>query len=133
MAALTSDRHSPRRAGMQLSLPAAAGAVIYAGAIVSVNAQNLVVPGAAGLAGVGIAERRVNNTGAAGDLQVPISRGVHQVANSGGGDQITLAHIGRDCYLVDDQTVALTDASGARARAGRIFDVDAGGVWVDFS
>ena len=47
-------------------------------------------------------------------------------------DAITLADIGKDCFIVDDQTVAKTDGAGTRSRAGRVFDVDADGVWVDF-
>jgi hypothetical protein len=33
---------------------------------------------------------------------------------------------------VDDQTVAKTDGTGARSVAGKVFDVDSGGVWVRF-
>ena len=46
---------------------------------------------------------------------------------------ITLADIGKACYAVDDQTVALTDGGGgARARAGIIHQVTELGVWVRF-
>ena len=55
-----------------------------------------------------------------------------QFANSAATDAITLADIGKDCFIVDDQTVAKTDGSGTRSRAGRVFDVDADGVWVEF-
>jgi len=34
---------------------------------------------------------------------------------------------------VDDQTVALTDGTGARSRAGIIAGVDSDGVWVQFT
>ena len=33
-------------------------------------------------------------------------------------------------YIVDNQTVAKTDNSAARKKAGKIIDVDANGVWV---
>ena len=46
-------------------------------------------------------------------------------------DLITTADIGADCYVVDDQTVAKTNGGGQRSVAGKIFDVDAQGVWVD--
>lgn len=47
-------------------------------------------------------------------------------------DAIALADIGSDCYIVDDQTVAKTSGSATRSVAGKIFDVDAAGVWVNF-
>ena len=53
-------------------------------------------------------------------------------ANSAAADAITLADIGADCYIVDDQTVAKTSATNTRSVAGKVFDVDAEGVWVDF-
>ena len=34
------------------------------------------------------------------------------------------------CYIVDDQTVAKTDGSSARSKAGTIVNVDDQGVWV---
>lgn len=72
------------------------------------------------------------DSGAGGD-SVNVRRGTFRFANSSGADEITLADVGKDCFAVDNQTVSLTDASGTRPKAGRIFDVDAGGVWVEFS
>ena len=54
-------------------------------------------------------------------------------ANSAAADQITAADIGNDCYGVDDQTVAKTNGANTRSVAGKIYDVDAQGVWVKFS
>ena len=53
-----------------------------------------------------------------------------QFANSTAADLITRADIGNTAFIVDDQTVAKTDNSAARKAAGKIIDVDAGGVWV---
>ena len=61
-----------------------------------------------------------------------LSRLPHCFGNSTSTDAITLADVGSDCYIVDDQTVAKTNGSGTRSRAGRVFDVDSEGVWVDF-
>lgn len=46
-------------------------------------------------------------------------------ANSSAGDAIAApGQIGSLCYIVDDQTVAKTDASGTRSVAGRVWAVD---------
>lgn len=62
---------------------------------------------------------------------VNVRRGTFRFANSSGADEITLADVGKDCFAADNQTVAKTDGGGARPKAGRIFDVDGGGVWVE--
>ena len=45
---------------------------------------------------------------------------------------VQVPDIGKDCFIVDDQTVAKTNGANTRSRAGKVFDVDADGVWVDF-
>lgn len=135
MTALTQDRNTLRRDGVQTEPPVAAGARIYGGALVAINAAGFAVPGstATGLIGAGVAEQRADNTGAAaGAIRVRLNRLPHCFGNSDSADAITLADVGSDCYIVDDQTVAKTNGSGTRSRAGRVFDVDGEGVWVDF-
>jgi len=56
--------------------------------------------------------------------------GVFKFANSANGDLIAQANVCADCYIVDDNTVALTDGGGTRSRAGKIVGVDSDGVWV---
>lgn len=133
MAALTQDRDTRRRDGDLFSLPVAASAKIYGGAIVCINSSGYAVPGstATGLTPVGRAEEQVDNSGGQnGDEIVSVRRGVFRYANSAGGDIITTAEIGTVVYAVDDQTVAKTSASGTRSRAGFVVDVDSDGVWV---
>lgn len=135
MTALIQDRATLRRPGEQMEPPVGANARIFVGALVAINAAGFAVPGAtaATLKGAGVAERRADNTGGGdGAIRVRLSKTPHAFANSAAADAITLADIGSDCYMVDDQTVAKTNGSGTRSRAGRIFDVDADGVWVDF-
>jgi hypothetical protein len=135
MTALTQDRASLRRPGEQMEPPVGANARIFAGALVAINAAGFAVPGATGatLKGAGVAERRADNTGGAdGAIRVRLSKTPYAFANSAAADAITLADIGSDCYMVDDQTVAKTNGGGTRGRAGRIYDVDVDGVWVDF-
>ncbi|MGE4526821.1 MAG: hypothetical protein AB7D00_00515 [Rhodospirillaceae bacterium] len=135
MTALTTDRDTVSRLGLRRTLGAAAGALIFAGAIAVRNAAGYAAPGstALGLAALGISPERVDNTGGAdGDLPVNAVAGIFKVANSADADAITAADIGATCYLVDDQTVAKTDGTGTRSPAGEVFDVDADGVWVKF-
>lgn len=79
---------------------------------------------------VGLAEHDVLGGAADGDELVSIRKAVARLANSAGADEITVADIGRLCFLVDDQTVAKTVGTGLRPIAGEIVDVDSTGVWV---
>ena len=51
--------------------------------------------------------------------------------NSSSADLIEGDDIGKTAYIVDDETVALTDGSSSRSAAGTIYDVDDLGVWVE--
>lgn len=140
MTALAAARSIPRYgAGSvpnQLPLPQKGSTTIYHGGLVVLNA-GYAAPGAAGVgliaAGVakidGSSDRSINS-GADGAKKVVVDQGVFPFANSADADAITQAHAGRDCYIVDDQTVALTDGGGTRSRAGTIMWVDSDGVWV---
>lgn len=136
MTALSADRNTPQRERTGRRIPVAAGAVIYAGALVAINSSGYAVPFSVSttLKGGGRAERAVNNTGgAAGDQSVDVRVGTFRYANSASADLITRADIGNDCYGVDDQTVAKTSGTNTRSVAGKIFDVDDQGVWVTIS
>ena len=136
MSALTADRNTPRREGEKRVIPVAAATVIYAGALVAINAAGDAVSfsSATGLKTGGRAERRADNSaGVAGEISVEVSAGIFRFANSSAADLITRADIGADCYGVDDQTVAKTSGSNTRSIAGKVFDVDAQGVWVKIS
>lgn len=133
--ALTADRNTPARGGNGLSLAVAAATTIFAGSLVCRNAAGNAVPGsvATTLKGLGMAGEMVDNSdGLAGDKSVQIRKGVFCLGNSATTDLITIADIGNDCYVVDDQTVAKTSGGSTRSIAGKVFDVDADGVWVQF-
>lgn len=137
MTALTSDRDTQRRNGDRASYPVAAATKIYAGSIVCAQTGSAyVTKGATAttLRGIGVADEAVDNTaGAAGALNVPVRNdGWFRFANSAAGDAITLADVGADAYIVDDQTVAKTSGTNTRSVAGKIRDVDATGVWIEF-
>ncbi|MEP3428268.1 MAG: hypothetical protein ABJN98_06285 [Roseibium sp.] len=135
MTALVTDRRTPERSADRREFPVKASTTLFAGSMAAIGADDLAVPMsvATTLRGVGRCEGRIDNsTGADGDLTVKVGVGVYHYANSAAADEITAADIGGTCYGVDDQTVALTDGTGTRSIAGKIFDVDARGVWVDF-
>lgn len=135
MAALAKDRDTARRDGVNFGDQMAANAKIYAGSIVVLNATGYAAPGstATGLKARGMAEEQVDNTGGAdGAKTVRVRNGVFRFGNSAAADEITIADIGNNCYIVDDQTVAKTDGTGSRSVAGKIVDVDSHGVWVKF-
>ena len=135
MTALATDRNTPRAQGDYREGAVAAAMLIFAGAIVCRNAAGFLVKGATatGLVGVGRAEARVDNSaGAAGDAQLRYQPGVFRFANSAAADEITIADIGKACFVVDDQTVAKTSATSTRSKAGVVDDVDDQGVWVRF-
>jgi hypothetical protein len=132
--ALGADRDTPRLGENHLyRYPVKGATKIYAGALV-VLAAGLAKGGAAatGLIAVGRAEEQVDNSsGADSAASVTVRRGVFRFNNSASGDLIALSEVGKTCYVVDDQTVAKTDGSGARSAAGIVRDVDATGVWVE--
>lgn len=135
MSALTAPRNTPWRSGDTNNDPIAAGANIHAGGITAINAAGYLVPASTSttLTARGVAQASVDNSaGADGDQTVDSDRGVHHFGNEG-TDPVARTDIGSNCYLVDDQTVAKTDGTGTRSIAGKVIDVDANGVWVEFA
>lgn len=133
MADLTADRDTKERSGRKLSLPVAASVTCYAGGLAARDGNGRATPGATAttLRGIGRFAERVTCGTVAGAVNVEIEKGIFRFANSTSTDAITTADIGSDCYIVDDQTVAKTNGSNTRSVAGKVFDVDSQGVWVD--
>ena len=134
MTALTKDRNTKRRDGVQFNDPVAASTRIYAGSIVCINGSGYAVPGSTSttLKARGVAQGQVDNSaGTAGALRVESRRGCFPFANSAAADEITRADIGAKAYIVDDQTVAKTHGTNTRSEAGVIRDVDSDGVWIE--
>lgn len=134
MTATATERATPSRDGKFNSDPVAANKKLLAGTLACLDASGNLTPGAAatGLIARGRVRATVDNSsGAAGDLSCETEPGTFRWENSGSSDAITRAEIGDDCYIVDNQTVAKTDGSGTRSKAGRIADVDSLGVWVE--
>ena len=105
-------------------------AVFYLGAILVYDpADDTIKPAttATGKIALGRCEERLD---AADQLHVRVRSGVFPYANSAAADAIANDDAGKDCYIVDDQTVALTSDSSSRSIAGKIIRVDSYGVWV---
>ncbi len=132
MVALTAERNTRTRLGDLRVEQVAATVKIFAGSLVMRNAAGYLTKGAVavGCVGVGRAEKTVDNTGAAGAAVVEYRTGSFLFANSAAGDLITIADIGKACFIIDDQTVARTDGTATRSRAGIVEAVEATGVWV---
>ena len=142
MAALTNNRKAAQYGTngplvQEFRLPVNGGSRLFAGGMVALNSEGNAIPAGLSAGGsvraMGVAQAEANNTsGADGALFAQVRRGAFPFANSTAGDAITIADVGATVFVVDDQTVAKTDGVGTRSRAGRVFDVDADGVWVDF-
>ena len=114
---------------------AAAGVHVYVGSIVVLDTSGNARPGRASTTDIarGICDRECDNSdGSAGDLLVHTMCGVGYFVNSADADEITKADFGSACYIVDDQTVAKTNGSATRTRAGKILALegDLVKVWV---
>jgi hypothetical protein len=136
MVALTAPRNTPAALGDVRTVPLPANGKVWQGGMVQVTAAGYAASASATAANVtvGRADETVDNTGGAnGDKSVKVRRGVFRYANSAAGDLIARTEIGKDCYVVDDQTVAKTSNTGVRPVAGKVFGVDAQGVWVEFA
>lgn len=130
--ALSQERNTQARHSGRWQYLIGAGVKIYAGALVAIE-NGYLVPGktATGLLAQGRAEETVDNTGgAAGAQRVPAERGTFLFANSA-TDAVVQADVGKECFIVDDETVAKTNGTNTRSRAGIVRAVETGGVWVE--
>ena len=144
MTALSSPRSTPSlETGKNVfrTFPVAANAIIYPGAQVALNATGYLVPVTAlttlTVIGIAVPKRQqmtrllgyIDATGLAdGAMECEVQSCIALMVN--GSTSITKADVGKDCYAVDDQTVAKTNGGATRSVAGKITGVDANGVWV---
>lgn len=110
MPALTKDRATSYREGIEVEYPVAGSTKIFAGSLVCANANGYVVPAAdtSGCRFVGVAMEQADNaSGANGDKVVRVRRfGVFEFDAA----SITQAMVGEAMYAVDDHT--FDDAAG---------------------
>lgn len=136
MSAATTARSTRTYPFGPIRLPVDANANIRAGVMVSKaspSGQALETVANVAHMVVGASLHGADNTGGAdGAKEIDVWPGkCGPWNNSAAGDAITSAHIGELAYAVDNQTVALTDGSGARPVAGIIWNVDDKGVYID--
>lgn len=105
MAALTKDRATPYREGIEIEFPVAANSKIYAGSLVCADTNGYAMPAAdsPGLRFLGVALEQVDNTGGANGAKTLRLRrtGVFEFDAA----SITQAMVGSTMYAVDDHTV----------------------------
>lgn len=133
--ALSAPRNTLTKGRDLLVAPVAAATVIHAGALVALNASGLAVPGsvAATLTAAGRAEESADNSaGAASAISVTVRRGVFLFKNHG-ADPVVQADVLKDCFIVDDETVAKTNGTNTRSKAGKVVEVETTGVWVEIA
>lgn len=146
MAALTSSGRLYNATGVdKTNGPVAAETRVMIGGMVAVATTGpnagYIVPASADstLRVLGIAEETTPKKGVdisatvAGEHIVHIDQRRCLMNNSAGGDAITSSDRGSLCYVVDDQTVAITSNGGVRPVAGTIDSVGTDGVWVNFN
>jgi hypothetical protein len=129
MAASTVSIPTDRRHAAQFSFPLTAIKSLI-GTLAALNASDQLVAAtdAAARRVVGIfAEEVDNSAGSAGDLNAAVDLGCFKLTN--GSNALTDAHIGRVCYVEDNQTVGSSGGTNAVV-AGIVAKVDTNGVWV---
>jgi hypothetical protein len=134
MAALTKDRATPYRDGIEIEFPVAANSKIYSGSLVCANASGYAVPAAdtAGLTFLGVALEQVDNTGGAdGVKKVRLRRtGVFEFDAT----TITQGMVGDAMFAMDDHTMGDATAAINDVRVGVLvkYVADTKG-WIDIS
>ncbi len=134
MSALTRDRATPYREGIEVDYPVATNTKIYAGSLVCVNAAGYAVPAAdtSGYQFAGVAMEQVDNSGGNdGGLSVNLRRaGVFEFD----GVSITQAMVGTDMYATDDHTFDDTAGATNHVKVGRLVKyVSATKGWIDIA
>lgn len=133
MTVLAADKKLEHRAGVEISIPVVNADIIYAGANVCVDANGYANPGSdtAGLIFMGVSREYVDNSlGDAGDKSVLIlRRGLIKMEFQ---TAITIANVGDNVFLVDDQLIDLTANVTHNIFCGIIAEyIDTTHAWID--
>lgn len=138
MSATTIDRNTAQKLIARIVADdalLAATTTIPAGVLVGANANGELINAAdaANVVVLGRAPRRMVNAAGAAAKTSPkayVEAGVFKFATSG-GDALTAADLGRDVFLLDNQTVVKTAGTVNTIVAGKLDSIDPdGGVWV---
>jgi hypothetical protein len=134
MTALSEDRATSYREGIEIDIPVKATTKIYAGSMVCVGgADGYAIPAAdaSGNIFMGVAmEQADNSSGANGAISVRVRRtGAFEFAAS----SITQAMVGDLMYVVDDQTFDETDPGNSVVCGRLVKYVSATKGWIDIA
>ena len=134
MSALTRDRATPYREGIEVDYPVAANTKIFAGSLVGINAAGYAVPAAdtSGFHFAGVAMEQVDNSGGSdGGESVRLRRaGVFEFD----AVSITPAMVGTDMYAKDDHTFDDTAGTTNHVKVGQLVKyVSATKGWIDIA
>ena len=125
----TTERNTEMREGDIFAYELATTAKINKGTLVVLDA-GYAKPGFESAAAVCVGVATDTADGTAGDAHVNARSGTFLFRGATGADEITRTEIGKDCFVVDDETVAKTDGGGTRAKAGRVRAVEGANVWI---
>jgi hypothetical protein len=134
MSALTRDRATPYREGIEVDYPVATNTKIFAGSLVCVNATGYAVPAAdtAGYQFAGVAMEQVDNSGGGdGGQSVNLRRaGVFEFDAA----SITQAMVGTEMEVTDDHTFDDTAGTTNHVKVGQLVKyVSATKGWIDIA
>lgn len=131
MTAQSQARSVVEQQGIHIEAPVKGATTIWQGALVVMESA-LAIPGktaASGLIVLGVAEQTVVNSGGDGAAKVVAKQGTFKFFNLG-ADPILAGDVGKDAYIVDDQTFAKTSNSSARSIGGKVARVESDGVFI---
>ena len=140
MTALAADKDVQEKASptaMRHERLATASTTFYKGGLVAINVNATGSPLVKAVAGnlalrvVGISEEgKVTPSSPAKNLKY--RSGIFPFVSGATFETIDADDVGKICYVLDDQTVGISGATGANAVAGRIYEYEsASKVWVD--
>lgn len=116
------------RDGALIPIALLANALVLQGTFAVVNADGYALAsadvGGADQTCLGIWDHSAENTGVDGDILATVSRNKQFLVRNSGTDPVTLADLGNQVYVEDNQTIAKTDGAGARSLAGRFMGFD---------
>lgn len=134
MTALAKDKNvNSKETTRSIAVQVAAGANIFAGAMVAANSTGFAIPASdtSGIVVMGISEEAADNTsGADGALEIRIRKGTFELLTA--GTVVDQADVGRRVFVSDDATVEKAAGVVNNIPAGTLdsFDTDTGNPWV---
>lgn len=138
MTALAQDRNTQRKYVERVlgdDMTIAATTTVWNGSLVANNAAGALIPASdtAGITVIGVAQvRMVNATGAAAKTtpRARVAAGCFKFATTG-GNALTAVDVGKNAFVLDDQTVVRTAGTANAIVAGVVDSIDPdGGIWV---